>query len=226
MRMGLITMDTPYYTDVAATADSLREFGAKRAVQEHQAWLSVDLVGDAPAGGKEAAYAFLAKLAGQFADANTLAVMRTSDGRVMTYRPEFSEMLRRGDTAAVFGASVKDTVVQTKGEDPELEAAAAEARRRWPEFLKAFKERQALQGFAVKKRYVADGRAEHMWVEVKRIDGQAIFGSLDSNPETLVHMKAGDDVTLDSSEVEDWVYSDGKRMVGGFQGEVLKRRQH
>jgi uncharacterized protein YegJ (DUF2314 family) len=58
-------------------------------------------------------------------------------------------------------------------------------------------------------------------VEVGSIDGGTIRGNLSNEPDIVKKMKLHDAVTVTRENVTDWIYSDGERMVGGFQVKVL-----
>ena len=114
-------------------------------------------------------------------------------------------------------------MVQAKDSDPRIVAATAEARRRWPEFVTAFEHPGARKGFAVKHAFpTRDGSKEHMWVNLTAIQGNQIKGTLDDQPLGDIGLKENDPVTLTLADVEDWVYTDGGRLVGGFSVAALE----
>lgn len=110
--------------------------------------------------------------------------------------------------------------------DPEVLKANATARRRLPEFVKAFQSK-AGQGFNVKIAFRDGEDTEHMWVKVSKIDGATISGSLNSDPIQVKNIKAGDPVSLNQSQVEDWTYTDraGKRQ-GLFCLPALRNKEN
>ncbi|MCL2641151.1 MAG: hypothetical protein FWD53_09930 [Phycisphaerales bacterium] len=128
MNMGVITMNSPYFTDVVAAADSIREFDVKRAIQDHSAWISVDVIGRPPSDGSAAIHGRLAKLIGQFAGPETLAIIRTKDGKIATYVPAFADALQRGDVDAIFDAEFPDFIIRAEGDDKELAVAEIDIR--------------------------------------------------------------------------------------------------
>jgi len=102
MGMGVITVNAPYFADVAAAAESVQEHVVVEAIQGHSAWLAVDLVGEPHADGVAVMYGMMAMLIGQFVGPEALAVMRTSDGKIVAYVPAFADLLRRGEVDAIF----------------------------------------------------------------------------------------------------------------------------
>ena len=74
-------------------------------------------------------------------------------------------------------------VVQLGADDPGLVAAAAEAKRRWPEFVAAFNEHRPGRKCAVK--YAASingGGNEHIWIMVTALGSGTISGTLGTLP--------------------------------------------
>lgn len=107
-------------------------------------------------------------------------------------------------------------VVLIEDDDPRLKAAVADARRRWPEFVKAFEQRQPSQTFAVKALFRDGEQGEWMWVDVWRIKDEMIEGKLGNKPASVHNVRESDQVTVKASEIGDWLYQDGERLVGGF----------
>ncbi len=83
-----------------------------------------------------------------------------------------------------------------------------------------------MQGFAVKVALATtDESLEHTWVEVERMDGQTIWGKLANEPHKISGKKLGDPVAVPIGDVEDWIYHDGKTMIGGFTSKILQARR-
>lgn len=119
--------------------------------------------------------------------------------------------------------TAKDTIIQA-GDDPRLAAAAAEARKRWPEFIKEFNKSEPNVAYAVKVSFpVRGGGSEHMWISVTAIDGTTIRGVLDSEPVNDVGLKRGDAATTTIDQIEDWMVGRGKgNLKGLFSVPVLQ----
>ncbi len=224
MALGVINSDRPYFADIGKAADALRDFAAKRAIQEHTVWLSVDLMGDPDAVDPADAYSTIGRLVAEFITPATLGIACTPSRKIVAYDPCFLQLLQSGNVMEVFKLGSVSPIVSTAPADPELGAATAEALRRLPEFLAAFANRRPAQGFGIKKKFVEGDSVEHMWVEITRIDGNTMSGRLSNKPGTIRHLSLGDPVTLNTHEIEDWMYTDGQRNVGGFQIPILQRR--
>jgi len=62
-----------------------------------------------------------------------------------------------------------------------------------------------------------------MWLLVKEIGDETVIGSLDNDPVYLRNVGAGDTLTITIDQVNDWLYTDGDEMVGGFTTEALTK---
>ena len=114
-------------------------------------------------------------------------------------------------------------VVQLGADDPRLVAAAAEAKRRWPEFVAAFNERRPGRKCAVKySAPIKGGGHEHIWIMVTDMGSDTISGTLGNAPVENIGLKLGDAVTIQTSDVKDWLFTDGSSMTGGFSVATLR----
>ncbi|OJY20610.1 MAG: hypothetical protein BGO98_04795 [Myxococcales bacterium 68-20] len=123
--------------------------------------------------------------------------------------------------------SKNDPVVSVSDTDPELNAAIAEAKRRWPEFVTAFNEGTG-ERFSAKYPFPkSTGSVEHVWLSVTTINADQVTGTLDNDPVGDIGHKRGETVTVPSKDISDWLYSvSGKNeMVGGFTIKVLLARE-
>lgn len=123
-----------------------------------------------------------------------------------------------------------DPVVHVKDDDPEMNAAIAEAKRRWPEFVTAFEARKPDQHFSAKYPFpIKGGGDEHIWLTVTAIQGDQVTGQIDNDPEYEIGRRNGETVTVPSANISDWVYTasgtNDKDLVGGFTIKVLMARQ-
>jgi uncharacterized protein YegJ (DUF2314 family) len=111
-----------------------------------------------------------------------------------------------------------------KEHDPELVQAKENAQKRWSLFLAEFKKSQSKTGFEVKIP-LTDGKiVEHVWVSVATVAGDKIEGKLDSDPDYVHSYHAGQQVSTNRSAVEDWSFSQGNKLVGGWSVAVYLKR--
>ncbi|MDB4614468.1 DUF2314 domain-containing protein [bacterium] len=74
---------------------------------------------------------------------------------------------------------------------------------------------------------------ENMWIMEVSFDGADVSGTLVNNPGWLKSVKEGDSIAVKPSEINDWMYSSGGRVYGGFTVNVIRsamgkaeRKQH
>ena len=114
-------------------------------------------------------------------------------------------------------------VVQLGADDPGLVAAAAEAKRRWPEFVAAFNEHRPGRKCAVKYAApIKGGGDEQIWIMVTALGSGTISGTLGNDPVEDIGLKLGDAVTIQTGDVKDWLFTDGQSMTGGFSIATLR----
>jgi uncharacterized protein YegJ (DUF2314 family) len=220
LALGVIHSRKPYMRDADAAADRVGNFPARVAVQTHTAWMSVDRMRDCPLP-DDVVYRMIGRLLAEFLGDNTAGMILLPGQAVVGYDFSFIPLFRNGRPLEAFRRGTPDRIIKVRPTEA-LAAAAREARARWPEFVQAFARRKPGQGFAIKKRFDADGRSEYMWMRVHSIDGDRIGGQLANEPRLLKSLKQHDPVTADLSNVEDWIYSVGRQNVGGFQAKVIQ----
>lgn len=205
-------------------AAQLTDERLKRVITMHQAWLSVDLMhdfsGDATTA---AAYRTIGKLLAAFADTDCLGVFCPELQRCNELDAEALAVLAGDNPLSLFDRSTNVPIINVADDDPRLLAATAEATRRWPEFVAAFTARRpGDEHFSIKAKFTQDGNTEHMWVQVEQLTEAGVTGLLGNDPAQLAHLKLGDMVTVPLGDIEDWLYVDGKEMVGGFSVKVMQ----
>ena len=215
----------PYMDDPQSAAESISELRLRKAIREHGAWLSVDLLGDCETHDLPEIYRTIGKLVAELADEECIAIFAPATGQISVFDEETRQRLRGPDPLEIFEHSSHPPVVPVSGNDPRLKTAVAKARKRWPEFVKHFEERQPEQTFSVKARIGDNEAAEFMWVSVTGLENGWIYGRLDNDPIELTSIRCGDRVRVRVADLNDWLYTAGERMVGGFTIEVLRKIQ-
>lgn len=109
-------------------------------------------------------------------------------------------------------------------DDPRLAAAAAEANRRFGEFLAAFEGRKPGDTFAVKVPFADDYGREFMWVRVAAVEDRFLIGRLDNRPAFVRAVRAGQKVRVPRAGLNDWLIVRGGHLVGGFTLKVVQER--
>lgn len=208
----------PYFSDPAALLARTPDLRARQFLDANQAWLSVDWMGGIePAPAERTVYREIGKLVAALAGEGTLALFHPDSGRYCPWNEPTAQSLAEGAGLDVLDEASEPPVVPVAPEhDKALAAAAAEARRRWPEFVAAFTHRHPEQLFSVKTALTVDGETEHIWVNVDRLESDTIHGRLGNDPVALGTLKCDDPVSLSAEAIEDWIYVLSDKPVGGF----------
>lgn len=116
-----------------------------------------------------------------------------------------------------------DRVTYIKDDDPKMNAAMEKARSTVQTFITALKAPKAGQtGFAIKKRFKDGDKGEHMWVSPVIFDGANFKGKINNDPQIVTNVKNGQAVTIAPDEISDWMFIDGRKLVGGETLRVLR----
>jgi uncharacterized protein YegJ (DUF2314 family) len=78
--------------------------------------------------------------------------------------------------------------------------------------------------FAVKVPITEAGDTEHFWLEGVRYQDGKLSGRLANDPEVVRNHHYGEQVSVASDQISDWMYLREKRLVGGFTIRVLRNR--
>jgi uncharacterized protein YegJ (DUF2314 family) len=219
------TFPRPYMDDPNEAAGEIGELRLRKAVRDHEAWVSVDLLGECKDAELPDVYRTLGKLAAELIDDDCLALFAPATGQLVVYDPEMLDALRGPDPLDLFEKPAHPPVVPVNGDDPRLKAAVAKARRRWDEFVAAFEQRQPEQSFSAKAR-IGDGENyEFMWLSVTGLENGIIYGRLDNDPIDITSIRCGDRVRVAVKELNDWLYTEGDEVHGGFTIDVLRKIQ-
>jgi len=219
--------DQPYFDDLDEAAEGIVELRTRQAVRDHRAWISVDVLhwfGEVEA--PDQAYRLIAQLLAEIADDNVLAVIDPDARQVFCYDPEMERKLRSDNPLAELREGYYVPIIGVSGDDPELQAAVAEARDHWPEFVAAFESRDlsADDHYSVKAPFGNDDNVEFMWVEVTAIENDTIFGTLGNDPANIPSLACGDRVQVPVAKLSDWIILVDGEMTGGFSLKVINKR--
>jgi uncharacterized protein YegJ (DUF2314 family) len=209
----------PYFDNPAAIAANLPELRLREAVASHRAWVSIESLHADPAAGDP--YLAVARLAAALIDSNCLALCVPARRCVYVSDDGLPGKLRGPDPLSALQSGGPAPVVGISPNDPRLLAAVREARRRWPEFVAAFEQRQSGQIFSVKVPVREGKQTEYMWVSVSALEHEMIYGRLDNEPVAMKRLHAGDRLRVPVRDLNDWLYTRGDTLAGGFTIEVL-----
>lgn len=220
----------PYVSEDYRRTQASQEFKEKRklkAVMEHKAFFTVDLMHPKNPGRKlkQRCYRRMCALAAEFVDDDCMAASFPETGQFRPFDTELKDALKADNPLKAVAGRVDVPVIMIEEDDPKLQAATEQARRRWPEFVKAFRNRQPNQMFSIKAPFRDGEEMEWMWVQVFEIGIDSVGGILANSPVSIHNIREGDNVRLPISSVADWIYGTDKKIVGGgFSLEILKPR--
>lgn len=214
----------PYVDDPEAAAREAANRRDQQVLREHRAWLSVDFLAPDDKPDLKKVYPMLGRMAAELADADCLAVFCPATGRLTPDNGAVQDLLRSPDPLKALTDAVPAPIIDIEGDDPDLKAAVAEARRRWPEFVAAFRRRKAGEAFVVKAPFSDGSATEFMWMMVSRIEGSTVHGVLGNQPLEVKGLKERDVVTVVSKDVADWIYREGDSLQGNFTQPVIDKK--
>jgi len=225
-RMFFVNMfDRPYVEDVDEVASQISDMRLSSLFARHRAWISCDASGitpESPESEIREAYRLCGWLMSKLVDSNTLALLIPDQERIYPSGDKLEELLKSDDPFAAVTEEGYAPVVAVDGEDPRMQAAVDEARRRWPEFVAAF-ETRGPGHFSVKSPITSGGNTEFIWIEVTAIENDAIYGTLANDPMDLGALKHGSRVKTSAAELNDWIFfDDSEAMQGGFTIRVVE----
>jgi len=223
---AILLAEAPYIAEPARFArQSIRDKRLRNAIEAHRAWLSVDLM-DTPEDPERIAEAYRAigKILASFAGPDCLAVYCPELQRCNEFDLSLIETLSGPEPLSLFDEPTFEPIIEISDNDPRMAAAVAEAVRRWPEFVDAFRGRDGDQSdrYIVKAEFREGKKTEYMWVSVSEIDDDRIDGVLMNDPHELMDVHRGASVSFPIDRLNDWIYPDGDGShVGGFTLDVL-----
>lgn len=212
-------LDHGYFEEPETIASAVPNLRLAQIIRGHRAWLSVDYLGDElDEKGQAAAYRMIGKAVAVLADDSTMAIYSPRHRRCNLWSADLAPILCGLDPLEVFKHEVKAPVIGV-ADGEALEAAFAEARARWPEFVAAFQGRTAERlPFLVKAPFTGEnGEVEHIWLEVSGLEPGSIHGTLANEPIHTRLLQQGSAVTVPVAEISDWLCLDAQdRPSGNF----------
>ncbi|MBB3209730.1 uncharacterized protein YegJ (DUF2314 family) [Rhodopirellula rubra] len=224
--------DVPYWDNKDEVVEAIGELRLRNAVEEHTAWLSVDMLtpGDEEPDLNEA-YLLVAKLLTALADEDTLAVVRPESLDLNVWSDDVVARLLTPGAYEELSLPDNAPVIPIADDAPEMRAAIATAQQRWPEFADAFQQRASHDkaddgpSFVVKAKITAGDSTEFIWVDVIGLEPKFVHGHLANDPVALGDLKLGSQVEFPIEDVCDWCYEKDDEPVGLFSLEAIRQIQ-
>ena len=222
---AVLSSTQPYMTNRhAAARRDIRDKRLRTAIEEHRAWISVDLMGEPGSREeKKTAYRSISLMLAAMTGPDCVAICCPERQLCNEFDPGLIELLRSDDPLSLFDDPTFAPVIEVSNDDPKLQAAVEKALQRWPEFIKARSAADADDTRFLAKAEFTDGEdSEFMWVQVAHADERGIEGLLVNEPHELDHVHCGQAVTVDIEKLNDWIYP-GKNgnMIGGFTLDII-----
>jgi uncharacterized protein YegJ (DUF2314 family) len=216
----------PYFDASQEVAEQLSERRRRKAILEHRSWMSVDaMLLEATDEARREAYGQIGRMVAQLAGDDTMAVICPESGQIVPYDAELDQVLRSGEPLEAFDTPSNPPVIEIAPDDPRMQAAVAEAREHWPEFVAAFESRKPEDRFSVKAPFRDDECVEFMWVEVTAVEGDLVLGTLGNEPVSVTGLTLGGRVRVSLAELNDWIYVRNEQLYGGYTIKVFERIQ-
>jgi uncharacterized protein YegJ (DUF2314 family) len=193
-------------------------------IRDHGSWLAVDLMEamDTKMAHDEA-YRMIGKAISALADDDVMAIMCPQHQFFNLWSPALESMLCGDSPLDALREEVKAPVFGVPDGDA-IQHAIAEARRRWPEFATAFKNRLPDDDrFLVKAPFTGENdQTEHMWLQVFGLEPEYVHGHLMNDPLHPTKLKKGSQVEVPVAEISDWICPDAKdEALGNFTHQAV-----
>jgi uncharacterized protein YegJ (DUF2314 family) len=230
MTLHLQCLPEPWLEDQATIIEDSDDLRMRAMLRNVTAHLSIRLERNfVSTRQEEIARELAARLMGSFVDAkDTLAIFDDETGDFNYISDEVVAALAGAEPQEAFEIEVAPPVIAVDGKSPAYQSAVAEAKRRWPEFSKEFRDHGTERGpFMVKCGFInSENRSEFMWCEVVSIHGMKLVGVLKNEPLDQPNLNKGDQLTLSLTTMVDWLYPDvDGNNIGGFTLDVVKQAQ-
>lgn len=235
-RRYLIRSNDRAFLSKEQSAD-VEDLRVRKLLKTHTAWIAVDPASSEAVDGADLeppSFPQMCRLLALClqvetdAEDSVLGILIPSKNLILAAPANVSELLGSADPLTAFNEATQMPVLDADNNAAELQAATAAARKRWPEFVQAFQNRQkpGLRSFNVLFSFQEGDQTESMWVEVTELKGDVVEGTLANQPALLRKLKSGAFVRRNADEIADWVYTDSStgQLVGGFLVEILTRQ--
>lgn len=117
------------------------------------------------------------------------------------------------------GLTQDDFIQSLATDDPQLAQIKANAQKDIPRLLDLFRQNPGYWIVSVKVPVTDPHGTEHLWMNITKIDGQAIHGTIENDPVTVKTLAIGGAISSTLGEVEDVMVFDPKTkkiLLGGY----------
>ena len=223
---AVLVSNRPYISNPSQFAkQSIRDKRLRKAVEQHLAWISVDVMDDTS--GPEAAsaaYQVIGQILATLAGPDCLAIYCPEIQRCNEFDFSLIETLSSQRPLDLFSEPTFQPIVEISDSNPKMAQAVKKAQQRWSEFLHSFAQSGPSDAdrFIVKAEFREGSRCEYMWLSVTAASPTSVSGILMNDPHELMGIHRGASVTVEINRLNDWIYRDKNgEHVGGFTLDVL-----
>ena len=118
-----------------------------------------------------------------------------------------------------------DRVTSVSADDPEMNAAIANARSSLPKFWQIYEHPEHGEtDFCLKVKITDKKSVEHFWLVDIETNSQGIFGTINNDPEFVHDVKFGDRIRIPEPDISDWLYLRDGKMVGNYTVRALFKK--
>ncbi|WP_276680694.1 DUF2314 domain-containing protein [Empedobacter brevis] len=114
-----------------------------------------------------------------------------------------------------------------KQEQKDLDSIGKEAQQTFDDFKLALSMKDTTTtNFMIQQKYQIPKSElkEGIWVSDIVNDNDTFKGIVNSTPQYIKELKAGDTITIDPNKIGDWMYYKGDKMIGGFTIKYLRSK--
>lgn len=217
----VILTQRPAIASMKQAAAKYEDLRLRKAIGEHESMLHLATHGAATEAAESQRRRVLARIAAALWHDDFLVFSWHCNRAMLPAGEDVPSQLRADDPVAAMLARPVQPVVEAP--DPAaMEQAIAQARREWPTAVahhRAGGQVSAKLPFATKS-----GGTEHIWIDVTRLEGDLVHGTLANEPADIEGKKLGDAVSGKVADLSDWLFvRDGTRF-GGFTVKILEAR--
>jgi len=119
--------------------------------------------------------------------------------------------------------AAEDKVTMVADDDPRMNAAIAKARSTVTTFTAALRSPKRSQtSFSIKMAFHDGKQTEHMWLTRVSFDGKNFQGTVNNEPRMVSNVKMGQQASVESEKISDWMFVENHKLVGGYTIRVLR----
>lgn len=223
---AVLVSDRPYIENPRNFARiSIRDKRLRKAIEQHVAWISVDLMDETTDRGRiHDAYQVIGRILAAMGGPDCLAIYSPERQRCNEFDPGLLERLCGSDPVSLFDEPTFEPVIEISDSNPRMAEAVRTAVIRWPEFVESYAAARPGEKdrFIAKAEFRENRKSEYMWVKVLKITSTEVTGTLMNDPHELLNLYRGTTVTFTMERLNDWIFPgpDGSH-IGGFTLDVL-----